>query len=248
MKLAAAVCLLVIAAAAPALAEECGPGALGTSRVQTFAPGAQVGSFHYASPPFAAKEIALTFDDGPRPESTARILDVLKRECVRATFFVVGRRANATPDLVRRAAAEGHAIGTHTWSHHDLKTVDAETGRTEIENTIAKVRAITERNGDARLFRYPNMSQTPDMNRVLAADGQVVLSTDISPKDWKGDPPSETLERLKSLVTRRGRGIVLLHDTQDNTADFLPAFLDFLKAGGYRIVALEAAPAAGEGR
>jgi peptidoglycan-N-acetylglucosamine deacetylase len=234
--------LIAAFAASPVFAMDCS-GVLGTARVQTLPPGAMVGSFHYASPPFASKEIALTFDDGPAPGSTDRILDILKRECVHATFFVLGKRAHAAPDLVRRAAAEGHTIGSHTWSHRDLKRVPPEDGKQDVEKTIAAVRSITGRAKDARLFRYPNMSQTPEMNRILAQDGQVVLSADISPKDWKGDPPQETLERLKQLVTRRGRGIVLLHDAQDHTADFLPAFLAFLKAGGYRIVALEAAPA-----
>jgi peptidoglycan/xylan/chitin deacetylase (PgdA/CDA1 family) len=244
MNIAPIACLAAILVAAPATAQDCGPDALGTSRVQTLAPGSFTGSFHYASPPFAAKEIALTFDDGPKPGSTERILDTLKRECVHATFFVVGGRARQMPELVRRAAAEGHTIGTHTWSHRDLKSLSAREGKDEIEETIAAVRAITGRNGDASLFRYPDMSQTPEMNSVLTADGQAVLSTDISPKDWRGDPPGETLERLKQLVTRRGRGIVLLHDAQVHTADFLPDFLAFLKAGGYRIVALEpAAPA-----
>jgi len=246
MKLAPIFCLIAALTAGPALAQDCGPEALGTSRVQTFEPGAFTGSFHYASPPFAAKEIALTFDDGPRPGSTDRILDTLKRACVRATFFVLGGRAHAAPDLVRRAAAEGHTIGTHTWSHHNLKSLSSEDGKSEIERTITEVRAITGHTTDARLFRYPDMSQTPEMNSVLAADGQVVLSTDISPKDWRGSPPDKTLQRLKQLVERRGRGIVLLHDVQNHTADFLPDFLAFLKAGGYRIVALEAAPPAGE--
>jgi len=246
MRRALAVCLL--AGAVPAFAAECPPGALGTSRVQTFAPGEMVGSFHYKSPPFAPKEIALTFDDGPKPGPTDRILDTLKRECVRATFFVVGRRVEQAPDLLRRIAAEGHTIGTHTWSHHDLKKVPVEIGKEEIERTIEAVRSVTGRRGDARLFRYPNMSQTPDLNEILTEDGQVVMSTDISPKDWNGDPPSETLERLKRLVERRGRGIVLLHDVQNRTADFLPDFLAFLKAGGYRVVALEASPNPHEGQ
>lgn len=239
--------LIAVFAASPVFAMDCA-GTLGTARVQTFQPGAMVGSFHYASPPFAPKEIALTFDDGPVPGSTDRILDILKRECVHATFFVLGGKANKAPDLVRRAAAEGHTIGSHTWSHHDLKTVSPENGKQEVEKAIAAVRSITGRATDARLFRYPDMSQTPEINRILAEDGQVILSADISPKDWKGDPPEETLERLKKLITRRGRGIVLLHDAQDRTADFLPALLAFLKAGGYRIVALEAAPAPGAGQ
>lgn len=248
MKFTRALCLLTLLAATPALAQECGADAIGTSRVQTFDPGSFVGSFHYASPPFAAKEIALTFDDGPRPGSTERILDTLKRACVHATFFVVGGRASQTPDLVRREAAEGHTIGTHTWSHRNLKSLSAESGKDEIERAITTVRAITGRASDARLFRYPDLSQTPEMNSVLTADGQSVVSADVSPKDWRGDPPGETLERLKKLVERRGRGIVLLHDAQDHTADFLPDFLAFLKAGGYRIVALQPAPASGKKR
>jgi len=234
---AAAACALPL----PAQAQSCGPDALGTARTLPLAPGSAVGSFQYKSPQFGPKEIALTFDDGPRPETTPKILDILKAQCVHATFFVVGRHAKAAPDILRREAAEGHTIGTHTWSHRKLRGLPENEAENEIDSAVAEVRRITGRDSDARLFRFPEFATTPQLRAHLAATGQVIVSADISPKDWAAGDPDETLARLEKQVERRGRGIVVLHDVQSHTVDFLPRFLTFLKENGYRVVQLEPA-------
>src|SRR5229473_4945166 len=115
--------LLVAGAAAKA---ECAADALGTSRVLAVDPAAfpRVGRKQFpATLPLGPREVVLTFDDGPWPGTTAKILDALRAECVRATFFVLGRNALAHPDILRREFAEGHTVAHHTWSHPLLNRI-----------------------------------------------------------------------------------------------------------------------------
>src|SRR5213079_949308 len=100
---------------------------------------------HLVRGPAARMEVLLTFDDGPDPRTTPQVLDILKRERVPAAFFLVGRRAAAHPELVRREAAEGHALGNHTWHHVYLTRMDAACARAQIEATDNCIRAITGR-------------------------------------------------------------------------------------------------------
>src|SRR3954462_15712605 len=113
--------MLVAAAAAKARADECrNPDALGTSRVMTIDPRnfPRLGTVQYsATLPLADKEVVLTFDDGPLPPYTNRVLDALAEQCVRANYFLVGRMARGYPDLARRIRAEGHTIDTHSENH-----------------------------------------------------------------------------------------------------------------------------------
>src|SRR6266851_1983498 len=110
---------LLLVAGAPAAAE-CAADALGTSRVLAVDPAAfpRVGRKQFAATlALDRREVVLTFDDGPWPGTTAKILDALRAECVRATFFVLGRNALAHPDILRRELSEGHTVAHHTWSH-----------------------------------------------------------------------------------------------------------------------------------
>src|SRR5262249_22464834 len=135
---------LCLNASAAAAADAC-PGnadALGTERVlavdATTMP--RVGKKHFPSTlPLGPKEIVLTFDDGPWPGTTDKVLDALKRECVRATFFVLGQHAAAYPALVRRELAEGHTIGHHTFSHALLNRRSLAAAEAEIDRGIAAV-------------------------------------------------------------------------------------------------------------
>ena len=112
--------LVALAASGEALAADCKPDALGTSRVIAVDPAehGRIGSMQYGETlPLNDHEVVLTFDDGPLPPRTNKVLDILSAECVRATFFLVGQMANAFPTLVRRELADGHTIATHTQTH-----------------------------------------------------------------------------------------------------------------------------------
>lgn len=128
------------AAASPAAAAGCAPGALGTSRTLAVdaatTPRIGLKSFPQTLP-LADKEVVLTFDDGPFPATTARVLSALAGECVKATFFLIGRNAQANPETVRRIGAAGHTIGHHTWSHRILPRLREKDAWDEIERGIA---------------------------------------------------------------------------------------------------------------
>ena len=116
----------------------------------------------------SATDAVLTFDDGPDPELTPGLLDVLARHDVRATFMVIGARAAERPDLIRRARDEGHEIGNHTWSHHSLATLDHHEVRRELSRTAELI-------GEARFFRPPRGVLTGAAAQVAAEHGYDTL-------------------------------------------------------------------------
>ncbi len=228
------------------VASECpgNPNALGTSRTIVVEPGEhpRVGTLQYPETlPLNEREIVLTFDDGPLPPYTARILDTLAANCVKATFFIVGEMANGSPDLVRRAYVEGHSIGTHT-EHHPLNI--ASLSRTqatrEIENGIASVtKALGESSVPAPFFRFPGLGRTAVMEQRLASRRIMVWSADIVADDWKRISPDQVIERTFAGLKGKGRGILMLHDIHERTAEAMPKMLDRLKSAGFNIVHVE---------
>ena len=228
----------------------CGPDALGTSR--TLAVGGTalaVGSKTYPRTlALADHEVVLTFDDGPNGATTPRVLDALARECVRATFFTIGRNAQAAPKIVQRALAAGHTLGHHTFSHpaptlRRLSLADAEA---DIERGFAADdrAAYGAYGGGPRVpfFRFPGFADTPLLDAWLAARGIAIFGADLWASDWL--PLSAEAERRLILhrLDETGGGILLMHDTKTSTATMLPQLLRDLKAGGYRIVQLVPGP------
>ena len=186
------------------------------------------------------KELVLTFDDGPWPGTTPRILDALRDECVRATFFLLGRNTAAHPQIARRALAEGHSIGHHSYSHPLLDRMSMAKAETEIERGIAADE--TALYGHARatpatpFFRFPGFASTPALLNRMSERGLVVFGADVWASDWEQMGPDQELRLILSRIEKVGRGIVLFHDTKSQTAQMLPAFLRELKKRGYRIV------------
>lgn len=214
------------------------PGGIGTSRTITLGPRQHVGSAPYDPLPLKDKEIVFTFDDGPNPASTPIILKTLSDNCIKATFFPIGSVAAAHPDLLAEAIAAGHSMGGHTVDHDNLQTMPLEAAKARVETGFAPLIAA----GVApRLFRFPGVADSPALLAWTDEQGMTVVGVDIDPADWAADPPRETLARLKAEIIAKGRGIILLHDSQPNTAAFLPDLVAWLKEGGYRIVHLEAA-------
>src|SRR5262249_5589531 len=130
--------LLLLISSAPAKAE-CAPNALGTSRVLAVDPATtpRVGRKHFPTTlPLGAKEVVLTFDDGPWPGTTPKVLAALKSECVKATFFVLGRNAVAHPDILRRELSEGHTVAHHTWSHPLLNRMSLRAAEAAIDHGL----------------------------------------------------------------------------------------------------------------
>jgi len=241
---ALAATLLVAAIAGPVHAADCPrPDALGTSRVLTVDPKAtpQVGTKSFPQTlPLADKEVVLTFDDGPRPQTTRKILDALARECVHATFFLIGQSAAANPQMVKAIAAAGHTVGHHSWNHPNMSTVAEADALANIDRGIAADE--TALNGRATttpstpFFRFPYFASTPALLDALQARGLAVFGADLWASDWNEITPQQELNLATERLQSARKGIILFHDTKARTAAMLPDFLRFLRTNGYRVV------------
>ena len=241
--LAFAVGLAALACLNSAIAADCpgNPGALGTSRTIAVDPTEhqRLGSFQYReSLPLNDREVVLTFDDGPLPPYTSRILDTLASECVKATFFLVGRMAHSYPHLVRRAYAEGHTIGNHSQNHpFTFHRMTVEQAASEIENGYASIRAALDNpRGASDFFRIPGLLRQEPVERYLGAKGYMTWSVDFMADDWTHISSNEVVRRAINRLEARGKGILLLHDIKPKTALALPILLHELKARGFKIV------------
>ena len=247
--LSAALCAAVaalIASVAAAKAGECPrKDALGTSRVLTVDAAAlpRVGLKSFPQTlPLNDREVVLTFDDGPWPPTDKKILAALAQECVRATFFLIGRNAAAHPELVRRMAAEGHTVAHHSFSHPNLKYLKPDAAIGEIDKGIAAVEAAL--NGAATttpttpFFRFPYFEMSPATLEVLQKRGIAVLGADLWASDWNPMKPAQQLKLLTDRLQAARKGIILLHDPKAQTATMLPAFLRYLRDNHYRVVHL----------
>jgi peptidoglycan/xylan/chitin deacetylase (PgdA/CDA1 family) len=220
------------------------PNALGIARTveidTTGGPG--FGFQHYKVHDFLEpKEVVLTFDDGPQVNTTKAILDALDHHCTKAIFFSIGKMALGLPEIIRDVAKRGQTIGTHTWAHvaaYKFKT-DAE-AIAEIEKGISAVHRAVGGN-ITPFFRYPELKDSPATLAHLAKRNIAIFSTDIDSFDFKPQTPDHLVKSIMAKLEKNGgKGIVLMHDIQPHTAKAIPALLDALKAGGYKIVFMKA--------
>lgn len=182
--------------------------------------------------------VALTFDDGPDDRITPAILDILKRKRVRATFYLVGMHCQRYPEVVRRITQEGHEIGNHSWSHRNMRKLDA--GETLQE--VQRLNEWLERRVGHRpaTIRPPYGAVTKNLRVIAHQLGQPVVGWTVDTRDWAGTAPQE-MARIVHGQLRPG-GIVLLHSFGgrhrhlDNTLRFLPHLIDELRAQGYSFV------------
>ncbi len=239
-----AVAIAVAASVAAAAAQPCAnPDALGTSRVLAIDASTtpRVGRKEFPSTlPLAPKELVLTFDDGPWPTTTPKVLDALKAECVEATFFLVGRNTDAHPELARRELAEGHSIGHHTYSHPLLDHLPMAKAEADINRGIEAdeyaLYGVRRSEPTMPFFRFPGFASNQALLDYAASRRLVVFGADVWASDWLPMTPEAELALILSRIDKVGRGIVLLHDTKAETAHMLPALLRALKRRGYHIV------------
>jgi peptidoglycan/xylan/chitin deacetylase (PgdA/CDA1 family) len=224
------------------------PDAIGTSRTIYVDPTEhpRVGTMQYPETlPLNDHEIVLTFDDGPLPPKTNRVLDILASECVKATFFSVGRMAQEFPQLLRREFAEGHSIGTHTQNHPlNFRHAPLTTVQEEVDEGIASVSAALGDPKDvAPFFRIPGLEREEQVDDYLNSRGLMIFSADFPADDWKHIKASEVYRRALTRIEAKHKGILLLHDIQPATVATLPMLLKELKHRGYHIVHVEPAKA-----
>jgi peptidoglycan/xylan/chitin deacetylase (PgdA/CDA1 family) len=233
-----------------AYATECPekPDALGTNRTIVVDPKehTRVGTMQYAETlPLADHEIVLTFDDGPSPRYTDRVLAILAAECVKATFFMVGKMAQTFPAEARKVRADGHTVGTHSFSHPlTFNKMSEEEAGAEIDKGIdAVAAALGGRDEVAPFFRVPGFLTSTTTEAALASRGLMTWSADIAADDWKRISGAEVAKRTIAAIEAKGRGIVDLHDIHERTVEALPTILTELKLRGYKIVQIVPATA-----
>ena len=235
--------LACLIAAQGALAADCPghPDAIGTSRTLVVDPREhpRIGAMQYKETlPLHDHEVVLTFDDGPLPRNSNQVLQILADQCVQATFFTIGQQAQASPEGVRKLAAAGHTIGTHTQSHPlGFERMPIERAQPQIDQGIAAVTAaLSDPSALAPFFRFPGLERSEVAEQYLASRGLQVWSTDFLADDWRHITSAQVFDLAIKRLEARGRGIILLHDIQARTVAALPRFLHELKVRGYHIV------------
>lgn len=191
------------------------------------------------------KKAYLTFDDGPTAKATGKILDVLKEEDVKATFFVVGKHVKENPELVKREYDEGHYIANHGYNHNNkLLYKDMEGFKNEIVSTDAEIsKAIGAQNYCSHIFRFPNgymshiyTNQKKDALTVLHEMDYVYVDWNCLNRDSERKySNAQLLNNLKKTAKNKGTLIILMHDTADvnKTYDVLKDSISYLKSQGY---------------
>lgn len=177
--------------------------------------------------------IAITFDDGPHPQNTPRLLDMLRARNIKATFYVIGRSVDLYPQVVRRAVAEGHEIGNHTHTHRLLSKLSDDEVRGELtrcRDAVARAAGV-----QMRTMRPPYGGLLQRQREVVHAEfGYPTILWSVDPLDWKRPGASVISSRILSGTT--AGGIVLAHDLHAQTVDAMPATLDGLLRRGFKFV------------
>ena len=219
------------------------PGGIGLARIveidTTGGPG--FGFEHFKQYDFLRdKEVVLTFDDGPWPGNTPAVLKALTDECLKATFFEIGKHASWHPEITKQVLAAGMTVGTHTWSHKDLArnpyAKDIEQAKAEIEMGVSAVHMAAGGGNIAPFFRFPALQHPPQLMSYLAERNIGVFSTDIDSRDFKLRKPEDVIKSVMNQLEKHGKGIILMHDFKQHTAEAMPELLRQLKAGGYKFV------------
>jgi peptidoglycan/xylan/chitin deacetylase (PgdA/CDA1 family) len=221
------------------------PDALGVGRVveidTTGGPG--FGFEHFKQFDFLEpKEVVLTFDDGPWPGNTPAVLKALDNECTKALFFPIGKHATYHPEILRQVLAAGHTVGAHTWSHANLngKKLTEQQAKDEVEKGFSAVKMALGTT-PSPFFRFPELQHNPSTMTYLGTRNIAMFSCDLDSFDFRRDSsPDKIVNTVMTKVDKLGKGIILMHDFQKNTADALPTLLRRLKAGGYTVVQMKA--------
>src|SRR5690348_961435 len=220
------------------------PDALGVARVvevdTTGGPG--FGFEHFKQLDFLEpKEVVLTFDDGPWPGNTPAVLKALADECTKGLFFPIGKHATYHPEILRQVLAQGHTVGSHTWSHANLngKKMTDEMARDEVEKGFSAVKWALGTN-PSPFFRFPQLEHNPRVVEYFGTRNVAMFSCDLDSFDFrKGATPDKVVDTVMTKVDKLGKGIILMHDFQKSTAEALPTLLRRLKAGGYKVVQMK---------
>lgn len=187
------------------------------------------------APPACTNTVAITYDDGPSPETTTRLLDILKSKDVKVTFFAIGRNSDAFPEILQRERNEGHLVANHSYNHPQLNAISDDRIAAELSETN---RAITAALGSQPQWMRPPYGATNE--RVAAIAGQHGLSLalwDVDTADWQNRNADITCR--KAVDNAVAGSIILMHDIHPSTVDAAPCIIDGLRAKGLRPVTLD---------
>lgn len=225
---------------AGAIAADC-PGnanALGVSRTveidTTGGPGfglEQYKAYDFLQP----GEVILTFDDGPWPTNTRKVLKALADHCTKATFFIIGKHATYHPHILKEVALAGHTIGSHTWSHANLNKGSRDKAKAEFEKGLSAIKAAAGQ-APSSFFRFPYLQDPDEIVSYLGTRNIAIFSMDLDSFDFKWKKPSQVVKIVMGKLKKKGKGIILMHDFQKATANAMPQLLKELKKGGYKVV------------
>jgi peptidoglycan/xylan/chitin deacetylase (PgdA/CDA1 family) len=177
--------------------------------------------------------LAMTFDDGPHPQHTPRLLDMLKQRGIKATFFLVGQNAAQYPEILKRMAAEGHELANHSYTHPILNPLGEGGIREQLDKTHQAVLGAT--GITMKLLRPPYGALTENMRRwTFQTFGYRTVLWDVDPLDWKVRDAARVQSEI--LGHARAGSIVLAHDIHKSTVDAMPETLDALAAKGFKFV------------
>ncbi|WP_186438364.1 polysaccharide deacetylase family protein [Cohnella terricola] len=196
------------------------------------------------------KLVALTFDDGPDNNYTLKILDILKENDVKATFFLVGTQVRKYPETAKRIVEEGHSVGNHSWSHSDLTKLSAKALSEQIDKAqkeIIKATGVTP-----SLMRAPYGAISGSVLKTVHLSGMQHVAWTVDTKDWAG---SSVAAMHKNVMTNtKEGGVILMHsfggrkNSLDHTVKLLPSIIKDLKAKGYELVTVDEMVASGHYR
>ena len=191
-------------------------------------PGVTFNSVHVDGP-----YIAMTFDDGPSETLTPKLLDLLATHHIKATFFVIGENVAEHPEIVARAAREGHEIANHSWSHPNFGKMSQESVRSQVQRTDDAIKSATGKR--PTLLRPPYGSITEREKRWIHDEfGYDIILWDVDPLDWKRPGPAVVRNRI--LKETRPGSIVLSHDIHPGTIEAMPSTFNELEAKGFKFV------------
>ena len=196
-----------------------------------------------SSLPVRRKCMALTFDDGPYPPYTGRLLDVLKEKKIHATFFLVGEPARLHPDLVRRMVDEGHTVGLHAFCHRDFLKLTEEEKEKDLQQGKEILQSITGK--EPVYWRPPHGFRDSSVMKIASAKDLQVVNWSVIPRDWTGIDKQEIYNRVMDKA--EDGAVVLLHDgdsplykaSRQATVDAVGPLIDSLREKGYHLVSLE---------
>ena len=184
------------------------------------------------------KKVALTFDDGPEDHWTPKILEILKEKNVKATFFVIGKQAQAYPEMLKKMDAEGHVIGNHTLDHTSLITLDKQAIAKELEECSSIIHTITGKT--PKLVRPPFGFHNENVDSVVYSKNQFIILWSVDTDDWKGYDLATVKDRV--IPKMKNGYIVLQHDGVNphlgGSVEALPEIIDELRKQGYNFVTI----------